>query len=236
MNKIVYNLSLATFVAILSGCAASDIDNFARKYSPDNVQRMALRSLSNDSAKKFEKKFNDPVLAKAFSKYYDKKGYAFDYEPNKFHIRKVLVNFSDNVYMKQANDYIEQLPTENEFTKLYKETILKRGNHYKVLTGSFNKKLIELMTNRKMPRFSPQKKLYLKWNTFPAIAEFDNNGKLVSLMVGNYTTEAAYGMYKNPEVQSEIMQNILLFSGNELNKVRLNVTSSMWKENTIESK
>jgi hypothetical protein len=235
MKKVIINLSALGVMAIISGCAATDIDDFARKYHPDNVKKMALRSMSGDSATKFISGFGDPVMAKSFSEYYDKKGYSFDHSSNIFHISKQIIDFSENVYMGKANRYVEQLPSENELTKKYKDTILQRGNSYKVLTGNFNKKLIELITGRNAPSFNPEKKLFLKWNLFPAIAEFDKSGELVSLMIGNYTIEAAYGQYNNPNVQSEIQQNVIVYRGSLLNKVRNNITQAMWKENTIKS-
>jgi hypothetical protein len=235
MKKVIINLSILGTMAIMSGCAVTDVDDFARKYSPDNVKKMALRSISGDSAEKFVSGFGDPVMAKSFSEYYDKKGYSFDHGANNFNIRKQVVDFSENVYMRKADSYVEQLPSENELTKKYKDTILQKGNSYKVLTGAFNKKLIELIGGRSVSNFNRTKKLFLKWNIFPAIAEFDKSGELVSLMIGNYTIEPAYGQYNNPNVQSEIQQNVIVYRDNLLNKVRTNITQTMWKENTIKS-
>ncbi|KAB7889571.1 hypothetical protein [Poseidonibacter ostreae] len=217
---------------LLSGCA---VDKFAQKYSPENVKRMIAKKMNGKSESGFKIKFQDKDLANKFATYYDKDGYIFDYTSNTFNVQKQLVYFSQNVYLKNANSYIQNNSAENEFSKKYKETILERGNNYKILTGDFNKELIEVSMNRKVPNFRQSTKQYLKWNLIPVIAEFDSHNELKSIMLNRVEIGSAYDRYRDPNVQSEINLNILVYTGNALNTIKNNVSKKKWEDNLISS-
>jgi len=234
-NRIFLSLSMAGLISGFSGCTATTVDEFARKYSPDNVKRMAARSMSGQTQSSFISGFSDPVLAKEFAEFYDKEGYSLDYSTNTFNIKKQLVYFSENVYLGQADAYIANNSGENEFSKKYKETIVKKGNSYKILTGDFNKELMEIMIGGKIPEFSKAKMQYVKTNLIPAIAEFDKNNDLVSIMLNTVFVGAAFDKVRNPNVQSEIMINVAFFTGSTLNKIKNNVAVRKWEEHLIKS-
>jgi hypothetical protein len=229
MKNIIISLSIVVSSFIFSGCA---MDRIANEYSPENVERMLKRKISGDSQNKFVKSFSDKELAKEFALYYDKMGYSMDYTNNLFNIKKKLVYFSQNVYMGQADAYIKNSSGENEFSKKYKKIILKKGHKYKTFKGDFNKRLYEIILSRKVPSINNRKEL-MRWNLIPAIAEYNKNGELVSLMLNSVLIEAAYGKINNPNVQSEISLNISVFTANALNTVKNNVSMQEWDDNLI---
>lgn len=224
-------LGAITATVLLSGCA---VDEFARKYSPDNVGKMLMDSMSGKNAENMKKDFKDSYLAEKFSPYYDKDGHTVEYTSNSIQITKQLVYFSQNVYMKDAFGYVRNNAAETEITKEYKNAIVERGNIYKVYTGTFNKKIVSIVVgNSNLPEFNRDRMNYIKWDLVPLIVEYNPQGELISVMMSKVEIGAAYDQVRNPNVQSEIEMTTLLYVDNALNPIRYNVSKKDWEDNLI---
>lgn len=230
-SLIKMGLSSITIGMLLTGCA---VDEFARKYSPDNVKRMVMNSLSSKNKGNFEKDFSDKHLAKTFKPFYDEDGYSFNYTKNSVKIQKQLVYFSQNIYMKNAFSYVQNNASETNLTKAYKKAILDRGNYYKVYTGKFNKEVIKIAFGRQsLGDFRKSNMRYLKWDLVPLVAEYDPNNELVSLMMTNVEVGAAYDQVRNPNVQSEIELTAIIYVNKALNPIKNNLSKKEWEDNLI---
>jgi len=229
MKKIILSMMILGSIFLFTGCAMDEVTN---KYSPDNVERMLKRNMSGDSQSKFISTYEDKTIAKSFAKYYDRDRYQMDYTSDFFVIRKKLVYFSQNVYLGDADNYIERHSSDNEFSRKYKSLIRKRGNTYKVLKGSFNRRLWEIKTSQRVRKYNKQGHI-IKATAVPAIAEFNRRGQLVSLMLNSVEIEAAYGKVNNPNVQSEINLKIAMLVDGALNRIRNNVSIRDWNDNLL---
>lgn len=224
-------LGVLTASILFTGCA---VDEFARKYSPENVQQMAMKALDGKSAEKFKEDFRDKHLGSKFAEFYDKEGYSFDYSSNSIQLKKQLVYFSQNIYMKDAYNYVQNKAPSNNITKLYKDTVIERGNTYKVYTGKFNKEVIKVaLGSSNLPDYNSSKKRYVKWDLIPLVAEYDKDNNLKSIMLTNVEVGAAYDQVRNPNVQSEIEMTALIYVDTALNPIKNNISVKNWEDNLI---
>ena len=231
MTKKILSIALIGALGVgFSGCA---VDKFATKYDPDNVKRMLMKSLSGDSKEKFERTFESRYWSKEFSKYYDDDNYTFDYTRNNIKITKHLVYFSENVYLGQAPEYVQNHSSNNEFIELYKNKIIERGNNYKVLRGAFNAHLLRLIYGYNVKPFNRESMQYVKTKLIPVVAEFDNNDNLVSLMLNIVKIAAEFDQVRNPNVQSEIILENYFYVGSKLNAVKNNISQVEWKNQLL---
>lgn len=216
---------------LLSGCA---VDEFARKYSPDNVGKMLMNSLEGKNVDSFKKDFSDPYLASKFAKYYEKDGYSLDYTKNSVEIKKQLVYFSQNIYMKEAFSYVRNNAAQTEVTEDYKNAITQRGNTYKIYKGSFNAKVVSIVTGVKnLPDFNKDRMNYIKWDLVPLIVEYNPQGEIISMMMSNVEIGAAFDQVKNPNVQSEIEMTTLFYTSNALNPIKYSISKKDWEDNLV---
>ena len=225
-NLFSLGLCVITAAVLFNGCA---VDEFARKYSPENVGRTLMNPFNGKNAESFKKDFSDSYLADKFIQFYDKKGYAFDYSTNNIQIKKQLVYFSENVYLRDAFAYVRNNAAETEVTKLYKTAVLDRGNIYREYKGSFNKRIISIMSGiQNLPEFNRKRMNYNKWDLVPLFAEYTPEGELVSIMMSSVEVGAAFDQVKNPNVQSEIEMNTIVQVGKSLNPIKYNVSIKDW--------
>jgi len=223
---IVTGLVIATF----SGCA---MDEFARKYSPEGVTQMLKDKMSGKSAENLLKDFKEPTLAKPFVKFYDMPRHSLKYHQTTITVTNQWVHFSENVYMNRVDNYIVDHSTDNEFAKLYKEAVQKRGNVYRKFTAPFNQKVVEKIYGRAVPTFDKNRDLKLIWNKIPMLAEFNKEGKLLSVMIFKVEVGAAFNKFSNPNVQSEIILNAIIAVDSSLNGIKNSISKKEWEANQL---
>jgi len=231
MNKLLKNTILtSTLVATFSGCA---MDEFARKYSPEGVTQMLKDKMSGRSADNLLKDFEEPILAKPFVKFYDMPRHSLKYHKTTITVTNQWVHFSENVYMNRVNSYIVDHSADNEFAKLYKEAIKKRGNEYRKFTAPFNQKVVEKIYGRAVPTFDNDRDLKLIWNKIPMLAEFSKEGELLSVMIFKVEVGAAFNKFSNQNVQSEIILNAIIAVGSSLNSIKNSISKKEWEANQL---
>lgn len=228
--KIVITIAIA--LGLMSGCA---MDRIANDYSPENIGKTLAKKANGGNPSKMIQAIQDKDIANAFADYYSKDRYTVDYSSNLLTITKKLVYFSQNVYMGQVDHYITQTDAEQEFFNKYKTLIKKRGNNYKVLTAKFNQQLWETKLSRSLPKMNNRDQL-LKWSVKPAIAEFNNNGELVSVMLNTFQIAAAFNKFNASYVQSDIDLQITVLTGSMLSRIKNNISMNDWSSNTIQAR
>ena len=235
MKKNILSLSGILVAGLLfGGCAATQsIDEFAYKYSPENVGKTLRDSMSGKNQDGFTKTFEDKELAKAFVAYYDKPKCSLEYDNNNFLIKQIVVGFDDNLYLGKSPTYIRSNIASNEIFTKYKEVIKAKGNTVKMYAGTFNKKLLEVMTGRTIATYDPEYKRIMDLTSVPVIAEFNSQNELVSILLVKVDVLAAFNQINNPNVQSEITLNAYFFVGAELNPIKYQVSENQWKENQL---
>ena len=216
--------------SIFSGCA---MDEFARKYSPEAVEQRMKDSFSGKSKNNFLKDFQEPKLAKLFEKFYDMPRHSLKYNKTTFTVTNQWVHFSENIYMNKSDTYIEDHSNSNEFSELYKKAVKERGNEYKVLTSSFNKKLIERLYGQSLPTIDRERMLLIKWNKIPMVAEFNEENELISVLLFKVEVGAAFNKLNNPNVQSEIILHGIVAVGSSLNSIKNKTPKKEWVDNEI---
>ena len=224
-------LLTAVITSTFSGCA---MDEIARKYSPEGVEKMLRDKLSGKSKENLVKDFKEPTLAKPFMKFYDMPRHSLEYTRETIKLTNQWVHFSDNVYMNRVDAYIADHSSNNEFAEVYKKAVKERGNKYKVFTSKFNKKVIEtLYGGRRLPSIDREHMLLLKWDKIPMLAEFDKDNKLISILVFKIEVGAAFNKLNNPNVQSEIILNGIIAVGSTLNPIKNSISKKEWEENEL---
>ena len=233
MKRKLVAVSAITGLLIFSGCA---MDKVANDYSPENIGNTLAKKANGGDTSRIVQKVEDKDIAKAFAEYDNKDRFRLNYSRNMIDVTKKLVYFSQNVYMGQVDGYLDQTDAEQELYSKYKALIKKRGNNYKVLTSRFNQQLWEAKLGRSsLPKFNSYDRL-MKWSVKPAIAEFDKNGELVSVMLNTFLVAAAFNKFNSSYAQSDIDMKITILTGSQLNRLKNNISMNDWSSNTIQSR
>lgn len=149
-----------------------------------------------NTPKEFVNKADDKYLAKVFSKYLNSKLIFPHVGKQELSISSQPIQFWDKISQANSELAISEKFENDIIVKDYKEAVLNRGNKFVVYKSKFNEYLIKRINNATLLKTQDGRK-YIKYNYTPAIIEYDNNNKIISILTRYYKIAVEWGDYSN---------------------------------------
>ncbi len=146
-------------------------------------------------------------------------------------LREEIITFSDQIKQYQAEDRVGQLFDENEFVKIYKDAILKRGNSYKVYKNRLTEEIIKAAFNVQNLRKASQDR-YHRYDWTPSIIEYDKNGNIVSALVQYHDIFVSLNHFSNNYAPVSVETETYVFTGYKAKSLK-NKISNRWFEDYL---
>lgn len=221
MNKknLLVLMSLVSSVVIFSGCQATKELN-------------SLMGIPNTS-KEYISKSGDKELATIFSKYMN----TYNPRTGRVSINSIVLyekhfDFDDYIKQYELQDKVAQAFDQSKIVKEYKNTILKRGNSFKLYKNSLNKELIKSAYNISKLK-TRDKYSYYRYDWTPCIIEFDKNGQIKSVMTQVYEISVAYNNFSDSYAPSKAESTITIFTGFKAKTLQNKISNRMFENNFL---
>lgn len=132
-------------------------------------------TLQSTSDKEMTKSFYD--LQKSNSKFH------FSFSKNKISSESTIIPFDSAAMFHEARSLCAKIDSSNdEIAKIYKQTILNRGNYYDVYTGTINSSILATIQG-KLPSVNSYNDEFYKYDFDNAIVEYSQDGTMLSSLV-----------------------------------------------------
>lgn len=183
----------------------------------------------------YEQSSTDKYIASKFSKFYEDGKYYVRSGDNEIHFKVRVVDFGDGVNNSGATSYIRKYVIGHDLFNMYKNIIAERGNIYKVYSGDMNRHFQSIYRNGNLIEYYDlESRIYL-WDLLPAIAEFNKNGELVSIMINRVEKGVGLNHFNVGSAPATLSLVVDLLYGVELNPIKYSVSKKDWESNIIQT-
>lgn len=184
---------------------------------------------------RYEKHSSDQYLSNIFSKFYEDGRFSVNSNNNGIFMIRRVVDYDDKLNNSQTTFHIQKYFVGDEVFNLYKKAITQRGNIYKTYTGSMNKKLQSIYMGGNLASFNKVTSRFYIWDLLPTIAEFNEDGKLISIMLNRVEKGVMFNHFNQPQAPATLFLATNLLYGVELNPFKYSVSKHSWDTNIIQT-
>ncbi len=181
-----------------------------------------------NSPQEYIAKNSDKELATAFSKYWESSSITKNY----IEIKENHFSFDDYIKQYELESKVAQRFDQSKYIQLYKETIKKRGNIFKVYKNALNKEIFRIAHNVKTLKTSDEYSYY-RYDWTPCIIEYNKNGQIVSALTQANEIWVAYNHFGNSSAPSKSISTIKIFTGFTASSLQNKISNRLFENNFL---